>query len=1057
MTDTKPTQRSQKCQDDLDGAEARLVELKAQLEQLYHQMKITKEQMEEIQQMLEENQDKIRSLSTVEAEIEKIKPMIDKASEAMKSMDEKQLAEVASYKKPPARIKMCLEAITLILTGKTLPWDAIQKEMANDFVDRVLKINWKKVKKSVLEKLKKDYFENPEWQLDKIKRASKAMGPLAEWMDAQYRILELKKNSEDTEEVKALKAERKKAKQEQEEISKRLKELADQETELKNDIYDANKAKEKILEDEANGLYNEKPPVSYKEIGVGNEIETQDFDCQCDRIAESKVNVGVAVGDDLFEDDGFEMIERGTQTDHEITQWELERRTKTHEYVNKTSRDAELINSEEQADKQVQCVFVDYYTIETQTDQEITQYYEETKENYEYKESFQRDMEEIEQILQRRTETEIVNEAMQVQFVNFYTTTCQTDHQITNYFEEESKEGYEFIERVTKEYSEINNEKHEQTEITTQCNFMTLYSNGIQTDKGLTGYIDDNDTAGYDFDIKHFKIEEEEENSKKTQTIGNEDNDKQVQCRFETLYSTPTQTEEYGDGGLKKSGLHDSQMKEKDLTASYINKASNRYIMNNPNSDKQIQCDFMTMYSTDTQTDYKITNFDNEFESEDYTFIEKHVELKDYAFAKKKFENKYKEETKIVSQRDLLLSNRSIRDIDFNHELDNKRTQCHFAVYYTTAIQTDNSLTGYLAEGESNKDYIERQFKVKEFDSDTKDKPNKANQCHFAVCFSQHCQTDNRITNYDSYLEDGYKSYIPSQQKLLDTSNIMVQTENDRSFKIASSRNSVERRDNLSTSNLIKAEPMFNNQPVTVNKAEPVFNKQPVAVNKTTLPLLPSSNKIAPAKELNTEIYYNGVKISGNEYESIKNKGRSHIDISNLKPIGDDRNPPIQTKPRNDNKDSTHRTVRMHKSVLTPGYATENPRRRDSRGEVITEYVDVKQKRKRSKSIVKVEQYHNNPEFMRNQDRFVKHVNITNAESKNTVIQNQTYRGSYNPLSENVKRVSKVHWSNKRHTELITTEKVERTEVVEKKQQKRADLKKPSILDTRMDKILLKK
>ena len=80
---------------------------------------------------------------------------------------------------------MALEAIYFLLTGKVFPWATIMKRIvADDFVQLVLTINIKKIKPSIIAKFKKDYVKSKEWDLEKLKKASKAMGPLGEWLES---------------------------------------------------------------------------------------------------------------------------------------------------------------------------------------------------------------------------------------------------------------------------------------------------------------------------------------------------------------------------------------------------------------------------------------------------------------------------------------------------------------------------------------------------------------------------------------------------------------------------------------------------------------------------------------------------------------------------------------------------------------------------------------------------------------------------------------------------------------------------------------------------------
>lgn len=235
---------------DLSKLENEISQALTQLELLHQQMKITKEQMEAVRAMLAANKDKMRSVSVVQQEIDKLMPMIEKAREAIKAMGPEQLNEIASYKNPPDRVRMVLEAITLILTGKKLTWDLIKKEMTNDFVERILKINWSKIKHTVLNTLKTDFFDNPQWDIAKINRASQAIGPLADWMMGQKKILDVMKTEDPNKgELKELYEEKDKLLQAEEEQNTAYKNYMTQADELNKIIEDLNKRKKVLTMD----------------------------------------------------------------------------------------------------------------------------------------------------------------------------------------------------------------------------------------------------------------------------------------------------------------------------------------------------------------------------------------------------------------------------------------------------------------------------------------------------------------------------------------------------------------------------------------------------------------------------------------------------------------------------------------------------------------------------------------------------------------------------------------------------------------------------------------
>lgn len=79
---------------------------------------------------------------------------------------------------------MAVEAIYLLLTSKVLSWEEIRKKMVDgSFVDKVLRINLNKIKPKIMKQFKESYIDQETWDLERLKKASQAMGPLGEFLE----------------------------------------------------------------------------------------------------------------------------------------------------------------------------------------------------------------------------------------------------------------------------------------------------------------------------------------------------------------------------------------------------------------------------------------------------------------------------------------------------------------------------------------------------------------------------------------------------------------------------------------------------------------------------------------------------------------------------------------------------------------------------------------------------------------------------------------------------------------------------------------------------------
>lgn len=76
-----------------------------------------------------------------------------------------------------------MEAIFLLLEQKILPWNKIQTEMNNgNFIVNVLQMDPKKIKNKTIKDIDEVYMKDENWDIEKIKGASKAISPFVDWL-----------------------------------------------------------------------------------------------------------------------------------------------------------------------------------------------------------------------------------------------------------------------------------------------------------------------------------------------------------------------------------------------------------------------------------------------------------------------------------------------------------------------------------------------------------------------------------------------------------------------------------------------------------------------------------------------------------------------------------------------------------------------------------------------------------------------------------------------------------------------------------------------------------
>jgi len=125
-------------------------------------------------------------------DLEEVIPQLEEAQQALKNISKRNLDEIRNLNSPPNLIKLCLEAVTLLLSAKgngKFPkarpdWNSIRKMMKGDkFIRSIVEFDSKMLSEKMRRKLEKDFF--PDLQYEAVNRASVACGPMVKWLKSQ--------------------------------------------------------------------------------------------------------------------------------------------------------------------------------------------------------------------------------------------------------------------------------------------------------------------------------------------------------------------------------------------------------------------------------------------------------------------------------------------------------------------------------------------------------------------------------------------------------------------------------------------------------------------------------------------------------------------------------------------------------------------------------------------------------------------------------------------------------------------------------------------------------
>ncbi|XP_066987022.1 dynein heavy chain, cytoplasmic isoform X2 [Macrobrachium rosenbergii] len=153
---------------------------------------------QELQEQLEAQEVGIKKKrEEVMKDLSKVEPAVQEAQNAVKSIKKQHLVEVRSMANPPPMVKLALESICLLLGEATSDWKAIKGIIMKDnFINTVVNFNTDDLQDDIREKMKSKYLSNPDYNFEKVNRASLACGPMVKWAIAQIEFADMLKRVE---------------------------------------------------------------------------------------------------------------------------------------------------------------------------------------------------------------------------------------------------------------------------------------------------------------------------------------------------------------------------------------------------------------------------------------------------------------------------------------------------------------------------------------------------------------------------------------------------------------------------------------------------------------------------------------------------------------------------------------------------------------------------------------------------------------------------------------------------------------------------------------------
>ena len=142
----------------------------------------------EIQAALDKQEEEVaRRKEVVNADLAKAEPAVLDAKEAVGNIKRQHLTEVRSMGNPPAGVRLALDAVCTLLGHKVDGWKTIQGIVRrDDFIASIVGYdNKRQMTRGLRTKMQNEFLTKEDFTYERVNRASKACGPLVQWVEAQ--------------------------------------------------------------------------------------------------------------------------------------------------------------------------------------------------------------------------------------------------------------------------------------------------------------------------------------------------------------------------------------------------------------------------------------------------------------------------------------------------------------------------------------------------------------------------------------------------------------------------------------------------------------------------------------------------------------------------------------------------------------------------------------------------------------------------------------------------------------------------------------------------------
>lgn len=148
----------------------------------------------EIQTALEKQEREVATRKEIVLnDLAKAEPAVIEAQRSVSNIKRQHLTEVRSMANPPSGVKLAMESVCTLLGNKVDSWKTIQSIVrGEDFIASIVNYdNERQMTPALRTKMRNEFLSNDDFTYERVNRASKACGPLVQWVEAQVNYSEI--------------------------------------------------------------------------------------------------------------------------------------------------------------------------------------------------------------------------------------------------------------------------------------------------------------------------------------------------------------------------------------------------------------------------------------------------------------------------------------------------------------------------------------------------------------------------------------------------------------------------------------------------------------------------------------------------------------------------------------------------------------------------------------------------------------------------------------------------------------------------------------------------